>query len=395
MQRNRIIYAIVLVGSTFLVSFRGGTFTYAFFYLSLLIPVVSLSYTFYVYKRLQFYQTTPKRVVVKGEVLPYEVTFQNHDRIPYTNIKAHFYEENSEVAASQTMKEYDLLPGDEKKLESQLQCFYRGNYEVGVKNIEVTDFLNLIKVTYSAEWPLRLTVLPRVVKLNSLGIAASEEDPKSTRFVIGSGSQMESLENQMRVYQPGDTFRTVHWKASAKKGELLVRQPNYLIKRENILLLDLSPTGEEGVMKLGIEDKMLEIVLAITQYYVDQRIRSSIFFLQSELKEYVIQNEADFGVFYEKCVSLYFNEEVEIEQLLMAQFMKRGDLGFYIVITHYLSESLLQVGNEMIGKGGQMAVLLVSDVLSEETRTRLEKMTMLGMKVHQIKSKDLLEDVLS
>lgn len=75
--------------------------------------------------------------------------------------------------------------------------------------------------------------------------------------------------------------------------------------------------------------------------------------------------------------------------------MKRGDLGFYIVITHYLSESLLQVGNEMIGKGGQMAVLLVSDVLSEETRTRLEKMTMLGMKVHQIKSKDLLEDVLS
>lgn len=393
MQRNRMIYAIFLVGSMLLVSFRGGAITYAFFYLSLLIPLVSLSYTFYAYKRLQFYQTTPKRVVVKGEVLPYEVTFQNHDRIPYTNIKAYFYEENSEVAASQTMKEYDLLPGDQKKLESQLQCFYRGNYEVGVKNIEVTDFLNLIKMTYPAEWPLRLTVLPRVVKLNQLVIAASEEDPKSTRFAIGN--QMESLENQMRAYQPGDTFRTVHWKASAKKGELLVRQPNCPIKRENILLLDLSPTGEEGVMKLSIEDKMLEIVLAITQYYVDKRILSSIYFLQGELKGYVIQNEEDFGVFYERCVSLYFNEEVEIAQLLMAQFMKHGDLGFYIIITHCLSESLLQVGNEMIGKGGQMAVLLVSDVLSKETRTRLDKMTMLGIKVHQIKSKDLLEDVLS
>lgn len=392
MQRNRIVYAIFLVCSMILVSFRGGAITYAFFYLSLLIPVVSLVYTFYAYKRLQFYQTTPKRVVVKGEVLPYEVTFQNHDRIPYTNIKAYFYEENSEVAASRTMKEYDLLPHDEKKLKSQLRCFYRGNYEVGVKAIEVTDFLNLIKMTYPSEWPLRLTVLPRVVKLKQLGIAASEEDPKTTRFAIGS--QMESLDNEVRKYQPEDTFRTIHWKASAKKGELLVRQPNSPIKRENILLLDLSPIGEERIMKLSIEDKMLEIVLAITHYYVDKQIRSSVYWIQGEFKEYVIQNEADFGVFYEKCVSLYFNEEVEIAQLLMAQFMKRGDLGCYIIITHYLSESLIHTVGEIIGKGGQTAILLVNDLLSEEKCIQLEKMTMLGAKVCRIKSKDLLEDVL-
>jgi len=388
-----MIYAIFLVSSTLLISFRGGSITYAFFYLNLLIPVVSLAYTFYAYKRLQFYQTTPKRVVVKGEILPYEVTFQNHDMIPYTNIKAHFYEENSEVVASQTMKEYDLLPGDEKKLESQLQCFYRGNYEVGVKDIEVTDFLNLFKMTYPAEWPLRLTVLPRVVKLKQLGIAISEEDPKTSHFAVGG--QTEPLENHVRKYQPGDHFRTIHWKGTAKKRELLVRQPSCPIKRENIILLDLSPTGEADIMKLCIEDKMLETVLAITQYYVGKRIRSSIYLMQGELREYVIQNEVDFGTLYERCVSLYFNEESEIAELLMVQFVKNGDLGFYIVITHHLSEKLLQVGNEIIGKGGEIAVLLVSDVISEEKSTQLDKIMMLGAKVCQIKSKDLLEDVLS
>lgn len=393
MQRNRIIYAIFLVSSTVLVSFKGGSITYAFFYLSLLIPVVSLAYTFYVYKRLQFYQTTPKRVVVKGEILPYEVTFQNHDRIPYTHIKVHFYEENSKVIASQTIKEYDLLPGDEKQLKSQLQCFYRGNYEVGVKNIEITDFFNLVKMTYPAEWPLRLTVLPRVVKLRQLGIAASEEDPKTTRFSLGT--QMEPLENQVRKYEIGDAFKAVHWKASAKKGELLVRQSSSPIKRENILLLDLSSTGEIDIMRFYTEDKMLETVLAVAQYYVDKRIRSSVYLMQGGLKEYVLQNQVDFGGFYERCISLYFNEEVRIEGLLLEQFSKKGELGFYMVITHHLSESLFQVLNEILEKGGEVAILLVNDAIPDENIAQLEKITALGAKVCQIKSRDALEDVLS
>ena len=257
MKRNRIIYLALLIGATVLVSFYGGTISYALFYMCLSIPVVAFLYNVYVYFRLQFYQQTPSRIVEKGKVLPYEVQFKNLDWIPFTHVKVNFYDEQCQVEESDTVTEYYLMPGDEKKLKTTLRCFYRGEYCVGVKEIEIMDFLYLFKMTYPVMWSLKLTVLPTVIKLKQLGILLNDEDPKSND--LGKVENM-LLESDTRKYQSGDHPRQIHWKAVARQGELLTRRTSNEIKRDNVLFLDLQSVEEKEYVKLAIEDKMIEIL---------------------------------------------------------------------------------------------------------------------------------------
>lgn len=222
MRRNQIGYIVILAAVIVLASFHGGSVSYILLYTWLALPVVALGYTFYVYRCLEFYQNTSEKIIEKGKKVPYEIHFKNETLIPFTYIAVTFHERQCEVEEGEQFQEYCLLPGSERRVQTTIKCYYRGSYTVGVKAIEVMDFLYLFKITYSVMWPLELTVLPKVIPLNQLGILPAYEDPKKSAQYTKSEQML--LENEMRKYQPGDHLKQVHWKASAKMGQLLSRK---------------------------------------------------------------------------------------------------------------------------------------------------------------------------
>jgi uncharacterized protein (DUF58 family) len=97
----------------------------------------------------------------------------------------------------------------------------RGVHLIGPVTVRVSDPLGLVEYERELAGRDSLTVLPRVTALTGLpdGFGRGEGDAGSTGLRRGPGEHDALL----RPYQPGDALRTVHWRSTARRDELMVR----------------------------------------------------------------------------------------------------------------------------------------------------------------------------
>ncbi|CAN5776020.1 DUF58 domain-containing protein [soil metagenome] len=115
-----------------------------------------------------------------------------------------------------------MISGDRKILRYQLRPVKRGAYEFGVINIYVKTKLNLFSRRYIVGAPQNVPVYPSYLQLRKYQLMAisnrlSEVGVKKMRR-IGHSMEFE----QIKEYVVGDDYRTLNWKATARKNALMV-----------------------------------------------------------------------------------------------------------------------------------------------------------------------------
>jgi uncharacterized protein (DUF58 family) len=99
----------------------------------------------------------------------------------------------------------------------------RGELTVGPLDISVGDPLGLTSGTARASDQIRLVVHPRLMDLGVLHATAGHDptaDLQPVRALATGGDEFFAL----RPYVVGDELKRVHWKSTARTGELVVRQ---------------------------------------------------------------------------------------------------------------------------------------------------------------------------
>lgn len=346
---------LFIIGSTVLVSFQGKAVSYLLFYFSLLLPLLALLYSLYVYFRFKIVQNV-EHLVVKGQKVPYQLILGNEDFLPFTDITLHFYTDMVTMQYNSTDPEPEhlcLLPHDQKQIETKMYCRHRGTYPVGVKSVTVTDFLGLFTITYPMMSQVRLTAKPRILPLERLSLALKKKDPKNTLFPT---TRLQNLpDHQVRRYQSGDPRKYIHWKNSARTGELLVRKqmPEELF--ETVLLLDLSPIRGDSEMRLQAEDNILEAALSYMRDCCLKNIPVRVVYMDTEIRELLIDVCTGFDAFYEKCADISFESLLPLEKVWGRYASRLAGTRAYILITSSQSPELTRtieesriLGNEVL-----------------------------------------------
>ncbi|NIN74493.1 MAG: DUF58 domain-containing protein, partial [Xanthomonadales bacterium] len=98
--------------------------------------------------------------------------------------------------------------------------------------MQTGDLLGIERRSVARAEPSYLTVYPRVVPLQKLGLPT-----RSPLVALPAGAHL--FEDPARVmgvrdYQPGDSPRRIHWTATASAGRLLVKQYQPAIARETL-----------------------------------------------------------------------------------------------------------------------------------------------------------------
>lgn len=393
MRINRFICLLLIIGSGAYATYHGGNISYALFYLTLLLPIVLFLYTVYVYIQFKIYQSIDNYLVVKGDWTKYAFIVANEDFITFTNIKVNFLKDKSKIEAAGQDMEYSLLPSESERMETRLKCNYRGEYYVGVDSIEVTDFLYLFTITYPIKSKLKVTVYPRVVQLERLGIAPSQMDVKNP--MRNSNTAQEELDTEVRKYYPGDSRKRIHWKASARMQELISRKYQYIPKSQTIVFMDLIKPAEDELKIVITEDKIIECVLAITNYYALQRTYAEIIYDFEGKKRVSIASRDEFNAFYKTCAKISFHAQIPIYDLIQERMSLEGQGLFCMVVTHKLSKELYISTLKTVQSGNPVSILFISDDTSDTTRSLIEGMRLSGIKVFQIMSEDEIEELLT
>lgn len=368
MIRNRILMISYILLSGILVSFYGGAASYLLFYFSILLPILSVIYIVYVYLRFRVYQYIDTKVIVKEENVLYQFHLANEDIFAFTSVQVTFYEHLSTVDKMNNHESYCLTPGESKKWETKMRCHYRGEYEVGIQKIIITDYLNLFQLTYPCPSPIKVKVLPRVVQLEQFRMLP-KEDEKRNREIFMRNPVVPDIE--VRRYAPGDSLRRINWKATARQKTLLTRQYLDEPKSEIVILMDLYRLKEEGLERILVEDKIIECALAITNYLWRQQIPSKVVYDDVNTMVRPIYGKGDFDSFYKLCSDITFRSGRTSGNLLSVAQGLEPCGNHYMIITHILTDEDVMACYTASDAGNEISILYINDGESKDKKYKL------------------------
>lgn len=118
-----------------------------------------------------------------------------------------------------------------------LSSSVRGHHDIGPLRIEMADPFGLIRRERICGGRHRLTVLPARFALPQLASLAGDDMGASRPAPRHVGLGEEDV--IARPYVPGDEMKRLHWKATAHRGELMVRQEEHQVSPRATVLLDL------------------------------------------------------------------------------------------------------------------------------------------------------------
>ena len=137
-----------------------------------------------------------------------------------------------------------LRAGGVHEVQYSVRSHTRGVHHLGPLRVRARDPFGLALRAASVPGDAEVVVLPRVLPLSSgrsLGSGIGSE---------GSVPHMVALHGEddqtVREYRDGDDLRRIHWPATARTGDLMVRQEDRPAKRRAVLLLDTRARGHGG-----------------------------------------------------------------------------------------------------------------------------------------------------
>jgi len=120
----------------------------------------------------------------------------------------------------------------------------RGKYEIGPLMVRMTDPFGLCEVTRSFSSVSHLTVVPQVVSLPAVRLAGElmgRGDSRARSVAVHGDDDVAT-----REYRHGDDLRRVHWRSTARMGELMVRREEQPWESQATVLLDTRRAGHRG-----------------------------------------------------------------------------------------------------------------------------------------------------
>lgn len=118
--------------------------------------------------------------------------------------------------------EIALEAGQTNQLQYSLRPVKRGEYDFGTMNVFVSSTIGLIHRRYRFQQPAMVPVYPSYIQMRKYQLMAisnrlTEVGVKKVRR-LGHSMEFE----QVKEYVQGDDYRTLNWKATARKGQLMV-----------------------------------------------------------------------------------------------------------------------------------------------------------------------------
>ncbi|ODT37371.1 MAG: hypothetical protein BGO45_13520 [Microbacterium sp. 71-36] len=139
--------------------------------------------------------------------------------------------------------------GTPVRLRYEVRGAVRGIHSVGPLRVSTTDPFGLIRRRFAVGCATDVTVAPTIVELAPLPSSTGEAGGTRQSSALHLGQGADNL--VARPYAPGDSMRRIHWRATAHRDTLMVRQEEQESSPAATVVLDRalarwSPAAAEG-----------------------------------------------------------------------------------------------------------------------------------------------------
>jgi uncharacterized protein (DUF58 family) len=131
-----------------------------------------------------------------------------------------------------------------REVSYQLRSDLRGKFVVGPMRVRIADVFGLVELTANFATKNTLTVTPKIVPLTAAATTGSwsSDGDGRTRMTAAAGDD----DVIPRAYRDGDELRRVHWRSTARYGELMVRREEQRWQDRAVVILDSRRSAHVG-----------------------------------------------------------------------------------------------------------------------------------------------------
>jgi uncharacterized protein (DUF58 family) len=138
----------------------------------------------------------------------------------------------------------EIEPGGHREFSYLIRSDTRGKFTIGPLRVRVADAFGLVEISRSFSMTSTLVVTPKIFPLPRAAAPSSwlGEGDGGMRTISAIGED----DAAPRAYQDGDGLRRVHWRSTARYGELMVRREEHQWRNSASVFLDTRRLAHSG-----------------------------------------------------------------------------------------------------------------------------------------------------
>lgn len=252
---------------------------------------------------------------------------------------------------------FSVLPLQRIRIREAMALPCRGVYRVGLRTIMVYDVFGLfrMKLPYErlARRPMpQITVLPRMEPPARTALPALESPinaPGAARATEDTSSPSDS-----RPYRPGDPLKRVHWKLSARQGQLMVKTYEPAAVSDALVYLDTAAAPLEPLDAWYADDVLTAAAVSLAARILQEGVPVRVIYLKDRRMERRLTSLEELPALRRELAALELNGSQGLRSLLSRENAALAGARCAYVLTRELTgpsvdliAALAQAGNDL------------------------------------------------
>jgi uncharacterized protein (DUF58 family) len=183
--------------------------------------------------------------------------------------------------------EVNLGKGETKVLNYQLHPVERGVYGFGAINLYAKGRFGFISRRYKFQADVNVPVYPSFIQMRKYELLAFSNHllDSGIKKIRKIGQQMEF--EQIKEYVAGDDFRTINWKATARKSEIMVNSYQDEKAQQVYSLIDKGRNMKMPFEGMTLLDYAINASLAISNIAVKKDDKPGLITFQKQIETFL------------------------------------------------------------------------------------------------------------
>ncbi len=267
-------------------------------------------------------------------------------------------EDLSELPGHTPRRVISLAPRAKRSWRTASECVRRGLYTVGPVRVSTSDLFGLFRRSRTFGERHNVLVYPRAVELPRFW-APPAMLPGESRVRRPAYSVTPNAAS-VRKYQPGDAFNRIHWRSTARTGELMVKLFELDPASDVWIVLDMDGDVQAGRDDDSTEEHGVRIATSVARFFLLGN--RSVGFVARGEREYLIDAERgieQYARILEALAIAKAGGDVPLADLLNAKGRRFGRRTTVIVITPSTDEAWVGSLQLLASRGVKLAAVVM------------------------------------
>ncbi|MBC8062485.1 MAG: DUF58 domain-containing protein [Clostridiaceae bacterium] len=256
--------------------------------------------------------------------------------VPYIEIRSAVFET---AFTEYTAQLVSLTTEESHWIKNSIVFHKRGIYNLGKVNLKIRDVFNVIELRKNIITKDYVKVYPKIYEMINLTSGGKDIFRDSIDFKGNNEDQFTVRD--VRKYRQGDSLKRIHWKLSARYGELYVKNFENISGEEIVIFVDLNKKNNDYDIYGVYEERVVDMAISLINMMRKKDIQTKVYVNSKVPREFNILGKEDFNSLLEYFINQESDSELDFSEYIQKNYYKIHRVNKLVAVTTKIDEKVV------------------------------------------------------